>query len=101
MHTRFAFALAAALFVLPIHSSPTFSAGGGGMGGGGGGGGMGGGGGGGMGAGGGGGIGEGGGGSAGHTSGRTPGISSKGHFAPVCRSGKVWNQRNHKCVYPR
>ena len=93
MHMRLAFALAAALLVLPIHSSPTFSAGGGG----GGGGGMGGGGGGGMGGGG------GGGGSAGHTSGGTGGGSSKngGNSATICRSGKVWDQRHHACVYPR
>jgi tetratricopeptide (TPR) repeat protein len=47
--------------------------------------------------------GGGGGGSAGHASGGVGGGSSKsgGNSATACRSGKVLDQRTHKCAYPR
>jgi hypothetical protein len=81
MQTRFACALVAALFVLPILSGSAISAGGGGGGGGMGGGGRG-----------------TGGGSSGGNSG---GSSSGGNSATECRSGKVWDKKSHKCVEPK
>jgi hypothetical protein len=83
MQTRFAFAVAAALVVLPIVAGSAFSAGGGG----------------GSGGSGGGGRGTGGGNSGGGSSGGSS--SGGGSSATECRSGKVWDKKSHKCVEPK
>lgn len=87
MQTRFAFAVAAALFVLPIVAGSAFSAGGGGGGGSSGGG-----------------SGSGGGNSGGGSSGggnSGGGSSGGGSSATECRSGKVWDKKSRKCVEPK